>query len=75
MYETFIKKYIDYNVDTANLNVPKTLLNVQDQHLTIHELSDDEIEFMIHGIAIYIYIYVCACVYLKFQFYITLCVW
>ena len=39
------------NVDNANLNVLKNLLNVQDQHLTIHELSDDEIEFMIHDIA------------------------
>ena len=39
------------NVDNANLIVLKKLLNVQDQHLTIHELSDDEIEFMIHDIA------------------------
>ena len=30
------------NVDNANSNVLK-LLNVQDQHLTIHALSDDEI--------------------------------
>ena len=36
------------NFDTANLNVLKNVLN---QHLTIHELLDDEIEFMIHDIA------------------------
>ena len=39
------------NIDTANLNVIKIALNIQDQHLTIHELSDDEIEFMIHDAA------------------------
>ena len=27
------------NVDNANLNVLKNVLNIQDQHLTIHELS------------------------------------
>ena len=32
------------------LNVLQSLLNVQDQQLTIYELSDDEIEFMIHDI-------------------------
>ena len=36
----------------TNLNVRLFInLNVQDQHLTIHELSDNEIEFMIHNIA------------------------
>ena len=39
------------NVDNANLNVFKNVLNVQDQHLTVHELLDDEIDFMIHDIA------------------------
>ena len=43
--------YKSTNVDTANLNVLKNVLIVRDQHLTIHELSDDEIEFMIHDIA------------------------
>ena len=35
------------NVDTANLKVFKNVFNVHDQHLTIHELSDDEIKVMI----------------------------
>ena len=30
------------NADTANLNVLKNVLNIQDQHLTIQELSDNE---------------------------------
>ena len=41
------------NVDAANSNVFKNVLSVLDQHLTLHELSDDEIEFMIHDIATY----------------------
>ena len=35
------------NVDSANLNVLKKILQVQNQHLTIDELSDDDIEFTI----------------------------
>ena len=35
------------SVDTANSNIlKKSLLNVQDQDLTIHKLSIDEAEFM-----------------------------
>ena len=44
-------KLILTDVDNANLNILKSVLNVQNQHLTIHELSDDKIEFMIHDIA------------------------
>ena len=35
-----------------NCSIRTFLLNVQDQHLTIHELPHDEIEFMIHDIAV-----------------------
>ena len=49
------------NVDNFNLNV-----HVQDQHLTIHELSDDEIESMIHDIATnltYSVYNICGCIF------------
>ena len=55
MYARTVGFYYYYyftNVDIANLNILKNVfIYVIDQHLTIHELSNDEIEFMTHDVA------------------------